>query len=146
MLNLEIIWLHFFWGLMIRNQVANLMCILLLVKTTSSQLQMENGNPHLILHLRNLSPNNLDPIYYCTFVPKIQYIIGPQLPKWEKPLGVLGLIFSHLWKCAWIPKHFLALLPFSCLSLGCEFKARFVIPQTCVMSHDFLCEKNHILL
>jgi hypothetical protein len=89
---------------MIRNQVANLMCIPFLVKTISSQLQMENGNPHLILHLQNLSINNLDPIYYCTFVPKIQYIIGPQLPKWEKPCGIVGIHFLTLVKVCLNPK------------------------------------------
>lgn len=101
------IWRSFdfiFWGLMITNQVANLMCIPLLVKTISSQLQMENGNPHLILHLQNLSTNNLDLVYYCTFVPNIQYIIGPQLSKWEKPCGSVGTHFLTLVKVCFNPK------------------------------------------
>jgi hypothetical protein len=33
-------------------------------------------------------------------------------------------IFSHLWECIWIPKHYFASIPFSYLNFGYKPKIR----------------------
>jgi hypothetical protein len=39
----------------------------------------------------------------------------------------VGLTFRHLWKCAWVPKHFFNVRFFSCLNFVHEPKVKVVI-------------------
>jgi hypothetical protein len=50
-----------------------------------------------------------------------------QVWKWENHLWILGIFLTFKWECVWILKHYLGLLPFSCLSLGHEPKVKVII-------------------